>query len=503
MTTPPKTRAEVKRLVGAEHFSMNAAAHSVGIHHDTVKKIVRDQIVVKASPLLRPSILDPYQHIIKESLNLYPKLRSTRIFLIIKERGFTGGINTVRRFVRMLRPQIVKAYMPLTMLPGEQAQVDWAHFGSIAVENTVRKLSCFVMVLSFSRAMFVCFTFDQTTESFLRCHIAAFKYLGGVPRKILYDNLKSVVLSRDLDSIQFNPNHLEFAGHYRFKPVACNVRSGWEKGRVERNIRYIRDSFFGGRSIRNLDDANCQALDWLKEVAHKRPWPDDRSLTVGDKWEEEKANLLSLPINDGFAEIIHTIRSQKLPFIRFDCNNYSIPYELVGKQLSVIASEKKIRIMDGQKMVADHHRSYGKGLKFRCEEHFSGLLENRYQAATQTKQERIVDKIPEASNFLIEGQSMGSIRSRDLSRVLSLIDEFGIDDVKKAIIEASKCEKYSVNFVSQILYENMNRKVEMEISPLNLSIDHDLIALRVKHHNLSSYDALTCSQDNETTGDTI
>jgi transposase len=503
MTTPPKIRAEVKRLYGAEHFSMNAAAQSVGIHHDTVKKIVSDQFVVKASPLARPSILDPYQHIIKESLHLYPKLRSTRILLIIKERGFTGGINTVRRFVSTLRPQIFKAYMPLNMLPGEQAQVDWAHFGSIPVENTVRKLSCFVMVLSYSRAMYVRFTFDQTMESFLRCHIEAFKYLGGVPRKILYDNLKSVVLSRDLDSIQFNPNHLEFAGHYRFKPVACNVRSGWEKGRVERNIRYIRDSFFGGRNFLNLDDGNSQALNWLKEVAHKRPWPDDRSFTVEDKWLEEKKNLLSLPTNDGFAEIIHTIRSQKMPLIRFDCNNYSIPYELVGKHLSLIASENRVRIMDSQKIVADHPRSYGKGLKIRCEDHFSGLLENRHQAATQTKQERIVDKIPEASSFLIEGQSMGSIRSRDLSRVLNLIEEFGIDDVKKAIIEASKCEKYSVNFVAQILYENMNRKVEMEISTLDLSIDHDLIALKVKHHNLSSYDSLTCSQDNETIGETI
>jgi transposase len=495
MTITPQIQAEIKRLFYAEHFTMNAIAEALGIHHDTVKA---DLDTSKFNSFLcrRTSMLDPYLPVIEETLRLYPKIRCTRIMQLLRDRGYQGRISILRQVVKGLRPKATVAFMPLTMLPGEQAQVDWAHFGKLPVENTERKLSCFVLVLSFSRAMFACFTFDQTMESFLRSHIKAFQYLGGISRKLLYDNLKTVVLGRAGGDIDFNPNHLEFAGHYRFKPEACNVRSGWEKGRVERSIRYIRDNFFAARHFRDIADANRQLESWLNETANKRAWPEDRTHTVFDKWAEEKEKLLPLPEHEGPTEIMHPVRSSKLPFIRFDLNDYSIPHKQVGKPLSVIANEGNIRILDGQAELAKHQRSYGKGKKIRTDEHFTGLLETRGKAAGQSKQTAIVALIPEAESLLAGGEALGLMRTNELKKLSALIDEYGKEAVKEAIGHATARQKPRAAVVAQILYEGMARTLESMGVPIDLPNRLNIKQLTVKPHDLALYDALTGNKEN-------
>jgi transposase len=154
----------------------------------------------------------------------------------------------VRRYVGSVRPAAkAEAFLKLSTLPGEQAQVDWGHFGEIQVGAATRSLSCFVLVLSWSRAMYARFTLDQTLETFLRGHALAFETLGGAARRILYDNLKSVVVERVGDHIRFHPQILECAGHYHFAPVPCAPYRGNEKGKVERTIQYLRHGFFAAR----------------------------------------------------------------------------------------------------------------------------------------------------------------------------------------------------------------------------------------------------------------
>jgi transposase len=257
MTISRRQKAEITRLFYAEHLSCNAIAESLNIHHDTVKSHL-NALNSTSKPARRYKITDPYQDFIEESLNKYPKLRATRIASMLKERGFKGSISTVRACVQKIRPGCKKAFLPLAFIEGEQAQVDWAHFGTMNVENTSRKFYCFVMVLAYSRAIFAHFTFDQRMASFLWCHVLAFRYFGGISRSLLYDNLKSVVLNRDGRDIEFNPVFMEFSGHYRFATKACNPRAGWEKGRVERAIRYVRDNFYYGRSFRDINDLNQQ-----------------------------------------------------------------------------------------------------------------------------------------------------------------------------------------------------------------------------------------------------
>ena len=149
---------------------------------------------------------------------------------------------------------MAEAYLRLKTLPGEQAQVDWAHFGAVRIGRAERRLMGFVMVLSYSRRVFLRFYLDAGMSNFLRGHVAAFEAWQGVPRELWYDNLKSVVAERHGDAIRFNPQLLAFAGHYLFLPRPVAVARGNEKGRVERAIRYVRDSFFAARAWRDIGD---------------------------------------------------------------------------------------------------------------------------------------------------------------------------------------------------------------------------------------------------------
>src|SRR5512142_92407 len=185
----PETRAQIRRYFYAEHWKIGTIAQQLGLHPDTVRNAIEIAGVV-AQPV-RPSMVDPYLGFIRDTLAQHPRLRATRIYHMARNRGYTGSVVQFRRAVGRLRPQIREPFLRLETFPGEQAQVDWAHFGHVMVGRARRALSCFVMTLSFSRALYLEFFFDQTTENFLRGHVHAFEAWGGAPRVVLYDNLKS------------------------------------------------------------------------------------------------------------------------------------------------------------------------------------------------------------------------------------------------------------------------------------------------------------------------
>ena len=251
----PETRAEICRLVRSEHFSITKTARALNIHHSTVKHVLYNDGRIPTILRIKKSALDPFAGFIQHKLNEYPDIHASTIWRMLKDRGYQGSAQSVRLRMQALRgSRVKKAYMPITVFAGEEGQVDLAHFGTIKVGKAQRKLSCFLMVLSYSRALYAKFFFDQTLDSFLSGHIQAFAYLGGVPRQLRYDNLKSAVAERYGQSVRFNPQLLELAGYYAFKPSACNPYSGHEKGRVERAVRYLRESFFVGREYATIDN---------------------------------------------------------------------------------------------------------------------------------------------------------------------------------------------------------------------------------------------------------
>jgi len=292
----PEQHAEIRRLYYGEDWKVGTIAAALGVHHETVRAaIVNDTQGVRRGTC-RATRLDPCLPLIRDTLAQYPRLRATRLFEMVKGRGYTGSVVQLRRAVRLIRPAATASvYRRLTTLPAEEAQVDWGAFGSIRIGRGVRPLSGFVMVLSYSRAIFALFTVDQTLESFLRGHVEAFLTWPGVGRTLVYDNLRSAVLERAGAAIRFHPRLLELAGHYHFAPRPCTPGRGNEKGKVERQIQYLRHAFFAARTFVDVDDLNAQFRRWGDDIAHQRPHPEHRDRTVADVFGRRAAALTPAP----------------------------------------------------------------------------------------------------------------------------------------------------------------------------------------------------------------
>ena len=230
MTLLPDLVAQILRLYTVEKWRVGSIARQLHVHRDAVLRVLAgNNAPVHCSPL-RPSRIDPYRPFLLETLARFPTLTAARLYAMVGERGYAGSCSHFRYLVAGLRPRpAAEAYLRLRTLPGEQAQVDWAHFGHLQIGRARRPLMAFVMVLSHSRQLFLRFFLDARMDSFLRGHVEAFAAFGGVSRVVLYDNLKSAVLERQGDAIRFNPALLALAGHYRFEPRPVAVARGNEK----------------------------------------------------------------------------------------------------------------------------------------------------------------------------------------------------------------------------------------------------------------------------------
>ncbi len=482
--------AQIRHLFYAQHFTMNAIGDTLDIHHDTVKSTLD----LAGRPHVRRAavevLLSPYRATIEELLDKTPKLRSTRIIQILQDRGYTGGITQLRSLVAELRPKKMRAFLSLTIFPGEQAQVDWASFGVLKVGRGERKLSCFVMTLAYSRATFAMFTFDQTLENFLRCHILAFDYLGGVPRTTLTDNLKSAVIDRQGRSIAFNPKYMEMAAHYAFLPKAANVRAGWEKGRVERTIRYVRDNFFAGREIIDLEQANAELRLWCDLVCNVRPWPGDRTKTVAEVWQEERGKLMAKPAHDFPTDYVGVCRPSKICLVRFDRNDYSAPSALVGKPLTLIASEKTVRLLDAQVEVARHDRSYSKAERILEPAHFAEIHKQKPQAHARGKRAELIELIPEAGKFFERIIDAGRPTGNQTTLLASYVTVYGKEAVRQAIAAAVAKDITRATYVGQMLAAADKRKKELPPPPVVVPDHPQVRTSEVRPHALDVYDAI-------------
>jgi transposase len=495
MTIDEELQARIRRLFYAEHWKVGTIAAELGVHHDTVERAVGTERFASATRPVRPTLLDPYKDFIRDTLEQHPRLRSTRLGEMIRARGYPGSLNQLRRYVLTVRPAAKReAYLRLATLPGEQAQVDWGHFGKIQIGKAQRPLSCFVLVLSWSRAMYARFALDQTLESFLRGHVAAFEALGGVPRAILYDNLKSVVLERHGDHVRFHPHLLDFAGHYHFAPKPCAPYRGNEKGKVERTIQYLRHAFFAARRFSTVDDLNAQLADWIARIAHARPRPGDPDrVTVTDALLQERERLLPLPEHRFDTNMVRAVASGKQPYVRFDGNDYSIPHRFVHRPLTLIASETEIRIFNGPggDVLARHTRSYDRGVVIEDAEHIAELARHKRHAHALRGRDRLRQSCRSADVLLDALARRNEPLSGHVSRLLRLIDQYGAAETERAITAAIGRGAVSAASVAHILDQQTRSKRLPPPIDVVLPDDPRVRDLRVTPHALAPYDALS------------
>lgn len=485
--------AQIRRLFFAEHWKVNTIASELGLHHDTVERAIEADRFVRAARQIRPSLLDPYKPFIDDVLDRHPRLRATRLLEMVKGRGYVGGYVPVMRYVRAVRPTAkAEAFLKLSTMPGEQAQVDWGHFGTIQVGNATRSLSCFVLVLSWSRAMFARFTLDQTLETFLRGHALAFERLGGAPRRILYDNLKSVVIERVGEHIRFHPQILECAGHYHFAPVPCAPYRGNEKGKVERAIQYLRHGFFAARRFASVDDLNGQLTDWTERIAHARSVPGDPTRRpVSAALTDEQPRLLPLPVHRFACDHVRPIASGKQPYVRFDRNDYSIPHDRIRQTLTLIASETEVRVVDAVGTeLARHRRSYDSAVVVEDPAHLGKLTAEKRQARELRRRDRLRGACPSAARFLEALARRGEPLAAAAGRLSRLLDDHGADALEAALVEALDRGAVSAESVAHLLDQRARARKAPPPIPVVLPVDPRVRDLRVTPHALADYDAL-------------
>jgi transposase len=489
----PDLRARIRRLFFAEHWRVGTIAGELGVHHDTVRRAIEADRFIRSDALVRPSMLDPYKAFLAETLEQHPRLRATRLFEMARDRGYRGSVVQLRRHVAMIRPAPrTEAYLRLATLPGEQAQVDWGHFGTIRLGHARRALSCFVMVLSWSRAVYARFALDQTLESFMRGHVEAFSAFQGCPRTILYDNLKSVVLERAGDHVRFNEAMLLMAGHYHFAPKPCAPYRGNEKGKVERTIQYLRHGFFAARRFSSVQDLNAQLGAWIERTANARKVPGDPAgRLVREALDEERPRLLPLPEHAWECDTVRPVVSGKQPYVRFDRNDYSIPHHLAGKPLTLVASETLVRITNsGGHVFATHARSYDEKQVIEDPAHIEELAREKRRAHELRGRDRLRAACASADAFVealaLRGEHLGG----QVARLLKLLDRHGPAELEAALKDALGRGAIGAASVAHVLDQRARARKHAPKLDVVLPADPRVRDLRVIPHALDSYDAL-------------
>ncbi len=491
MTVSPDTEAEIVRLSHAEHWPPGTIAAQLGVHRDVVLRVLGlgKTAAESESSAPAPSLLvTPYIDFINETLQRYPRLRSTRLFDMIKARGFEGSHRTLRRFVTTVRPMPKKeAFLRLDSLIGEQAQVDWAHVGQVAVPGGgSRTLWLFVMVLGWSRAMWGEFCFDTTVHSLLRSLARAAVYFHGVARQWLFDNPKTVVLERYGDAVRFHPLLLELGSALHVQLRLCRPYRGNEKGRVERKIRFLRERFLAGREIYNIEQGNTELLTFIDQIAHQQRHPEFPERTIADCLAEEQTRLLALPDPMPATALVEPVAIDKTAFARFDTNVYSVPPDHVEKTLTIVADDRWVRIVDGPIVVAEHRRSWGHRQKIEATEHRSEILRRKRGAAPAIGRNRLRAAAPEI-DILIErwvnaGRNIGSMVSQ-ASRILDL---YGDEIFAKAIADTIARGTHDPGQIG--VHCEHHRRAAFRPIP-NIAIGDEVPDRDVIPHDLGGYDA--------------
>ncbi|MGH8582250.1 MAG: IS21 family transposase, partial [Gammaproteobacteria bacterium] len=471
-----ETYCKIRDCHERQHLTIAQTARALGLHAETVAKWIKaGQYRARRSPP-RASRLDPFKARLVRLLEAHP-YSAQQIFQHLREEGFAGGFTIVKDYVRKVRPPRREAFLKLSFAPGECAQVDWGEYGSIGVGSTRRRLSFFVMVLCYSRLMYVEFTVSQTMEHFLACHEHAFAAFHGCPAKIMVDNLKSAVLRRVVgEAPVFNARFLDFARHWGFDITACNVAKGNEKGRVENGVGYVKKNFLNGLELLDFSAVNPAAQLWLDSIANVRIHGETHQRPV-DLFKAEQAHLKPLnPMPHDIARI-ETVRATKQFRVALDTNHYSVPAEYASARVTLKAYPDRVCIYHQDQFIARHIRSYDRRQDIEDPDHPKALLAQRRNAREQRLLMRFLSLGPKAQAYY-EGLEQRRLNPRHhLRKIVALSEIYGVDAVARAIDDGIAFEAYSCEYIANIL--EMRARERPEPGALHLTRRQDLLDIEI------------------------
>lgn len=393
-----ETRCMIKDMY-RKGISISEIARQTGHARKTVRKVINGELMPERRKPPQPRVrkIDPYTDYLHQRMaeGVY---NTRKLYREIQAQGYPGGLTQVILYVQPFRPpRQERATLRFETEPGQQAQVDWGSCGYIAMDERQKTLYCFVMTLGWSRMMYVEFTTNGDTGSFIRCHQHAFEYFGGVPREVLHDNLKSAVIERDSDStIRFNARYLDFALAMGFTPHPHQPYRPQTKGKVENGVRYVKGNFWVGLHFIDVDDINLQARVWLDTVANPRIHGTTGETPFSRLADE---HLQPLPGQRFDTSRISYRQAGRDCLVTSQRNAYSVPAAYAQQTVMVKETEDQqvILISAAGEVIAEHHLLRGHHQWSADPAHYAGLPEPLPQ---RSRKPRAFQASPEDDDLL-------------------------------------------------------------------------------------------------------
>jgi transposase len=465
-------------------FEERKIARTLRISRPTVKRYLENPEPIKPK-ISRSSKLDPYQDRIQDLLEKDPEVKAPVVMQRLEQEGFDGKITILRDYLRTLRGQQRQptAFIRFESRPGQQMQIDWGHFGSLAYEETMRKLYALAVIEGYSRAVYVEFTHSQNQACLRQGLLNAFSFLGGSPEEVVVDNMLSAVIERQGPMIRFNDAFLDFLRPFHITPVACNRAAPHEKGKVENVIKYLRQNFWPLRTFTDLCDVNRQVRHWLDTVANVRTHQ-----TTGKRPLDRLAEAGLRPLPDLLPDCRQTERLKVYNdfAVRFDGNVYTAPPWAIGKQVTLKADQISVTLFYQEKKIATHNRCWQRGIRIETPSHKEQVKKLKRKLWLDKDIAAFSSLGPEAVAYLEALARARQPIKKNVSKLLALKDDYGAVSVIYAIKKALLYNAIGADYIENILYQEMTPK--RHHPPVRLKKEA-LNHIRLPEPSLVEYDA--------------
>lgn len=464
-----RSSEEIRNLVvtmWATKMSMRRIARELNISRGTVKRILqavgderqKGHSVLPRRPLRRGSKLDKHEDFIKAMLAEFPDLTAVRLHEMLIEEGFDGGYTIVKELLRRLRPKPKKKPVtPFETDPAKQGQQDWSPYKINFTETGSLEVSCFSLILGYSRRQYIRFCEDSKFITLCREHVKTFEHFGGVPEEILYDNQKAVVLRWEADLPIYNPHFLKFATHYSFRPRALRPGKPEHKGKVERPFEYLETNLFNGRHFRDPEHLNEVASWWLANRADVRKHGTLKERPI-DRFVTEAPRLLPLPAHPyDTAEVGYRVVSTA-GLVAWDTTSYSVPYAYILDVVVVRVTENEVFVYDSEvREIACHERA-PKGNR-------DPVINQDHRPEKKPRHD--IDALVERLGALSETGALFAagvldkqrFRGGHLSRVLALLERYSAEDITAALDRAVRYRAFDGAVVQRIVEASATPRV--------------------------------------------
>ena len=482
----------LRQLYDHDHLSLGQISRLLNLNIKTVAKWVKRERWRSRPHVQRPSKLDAHKTLIVR-LATEQGLSAVQILRRLREQGYGGGYTILKDYLSVVRPPRHPAFLTLAYAPGECAQVDWGHAGKLSIGSATRRLSFLAAVLCHSRLLYVEFTLGQAMEHFLGALQRAFEYFGAVPRSVLIDNMKTAVLNHATGLAPvFHPRFLEFAQHYGFQPKACGVRQPQAKGRVENGVAYVKKNLLNGLHLSSLTAINASAREWLDTVANVRIHGETHEQPVV-LFARERSALLPLNTAPFDTSVPKPVRATHQFRVILDANRYSVPSEYASQRLTLRLSDQLLRFYAGQKLIAEHLRSYDQHRDFENPEHVRELLNQRRGAQEHKRLQRFLALSPKAETFYRQMEARHLNARQQVQQIVALSEIYPPEAVARALEDAVDLGAFRSEYIANILAMRARRLPEP--AALHVTRRQDLLELDLPEPDLNIYEKPTQKGD--------